>query len=94
MRKVLAVIILGVGVVAASSFSRTSNGVATDSQQPAAVFEPDGKLKLPVGYRRRFSRAQFVPNCLTGTEIGASLSLIRNTRNLAGVVLLALRPSV
>ena len=47
MRKVLAVIILGVGVVAASSFSRNTTRVAADSQQPTAVFEPDGKMKQP-----------------------------------------------
>jgi hypothetical protein len=47
MRKALAVIILGVGVVAASSFSRSPNRVAADSQQPTAVFEPDGKMKQP-----------------------------------------------
>ena len=47
MRKVLAVIILGVGVVAASSFSRNATRVAADSQRPTAVFEPDGKMKQP-----------------------------------------------
>ena len=47
MRKVLAVIILGVGVVAASSFSRNTTRVGADSQQPTAVFEPDGKMKQP-----------------------------------------------
>ena len=38
----------------------------------------------------RFSSVDY----LFGTEIGAPLSLIMNTRNFAGLVLLALRPTV
>lgn len=47
MRKILLVVILGLGVAAASSLPRYLNPVAADSSQTTAVFEPDGKLKLP-----------------------------------------------
>lgn len=71
MQKVLAVIILAAGVVAASSFSRSTNRVAADIQNSAAVFEPDGKLKLPVGYRRWvFVGAPLTPNGLNNGKAG------------------------
>src|SRR5215468_9763780 len=65
MRKILSVVILGVGVAAASSFSRHSNSVAADSSQTTAVFDSEGKMKLPVGYRRWvFIGAPLTPNAL------------------------------
>src|SRR5262245_6062946 len=50
MRKVIVVLILGLGVVAASSLPRYSVHVAA-AQPSTAVFDADGKLKLPEGYR-------------------------------------------
>ena len=65
MRKILLVMILGLGVAAASSLSRYSNPVAADSSQTTAVFDSDGKMKLPVGYRRWvFIGAPLTPNAL------------------------------
>src|SRR5713226_7370397 len=52
MRKFLLVVILAVGVVAVSSLPRHTSSVAADTQQSAAVFDSDGKLELPTGYRR------------------------------------------
>src|SRR6516165_11760456 len=65
MRKILLVVILGLGVAAASSLARYSNRVAADASQTTAVFDSDGKLKLPVGYRRWvFIGAPLTPNGL------------------------------
>lgn len=71
MRKVLVVIILGVGVVAASFFMRNTSGVAAATQQSAAVFGSDGKLKLPTGYRHWvFVGAPLTPNGLNNGKAG------------------------
>ena len=65
MREILLVMILGLGVAAASSLLRYSNPAAADSSQTTAVFDSDGKLKLPVGYRHWvFIGAPLTPNAL------------------------------
>jgi Cytochrome P460 len=65
MRRILLMVILGLGVVAASSRWRSSNSVIADTSQTSAVFDSDGKLKLPVGYRRWvFIGAPLTPNGL------------------------------
>src|SRR5215469_16918834 len=65
MRNIWLVVILGLGVAAASSLSRYSIPVAADSLQTTAVFDSDGKMKLPVGYRRWvFIGAPLTPNAL------------------------------
>jgi hypothetical protein len=46
MRKVIVVLLLGLGVLAASSLSRYSARVAA-APQSTAVFDAEGKLKLP-----------------------------------------------
>ena len=51
MRKVLLVLILGLGVFAASALIHDSSRLAAASEQSTAVFDAEGKLKLPVGYR-------------------------------------------
>src|SRR5262245_23342604 len=51
MRKVLLVVILISGVVAASSLLRYSNRVVAAAPQSMAVFDADGHLKLAVGHR-------------------------------------------
>src|ERR1051325_1247465 len=50
MRRLIVVLILGLGVLAASLLPRYSGRFAAVSQ-PTAVFDADGKLKLPEGYR-------------------------------------------
>jgi Cytochrome P460 len=47
MRKILTPVILGLAVVAASSLLRYSGHVVAAAPQSAAVFDSDGRLKLP-----------------------------------------------
>ena len=71
MRTSLLVVILAVGVVAASSFPRNTSNVAADTQHSTAVFDSDGKLKLPTGYRRWvFVGAPLTPNGLNNGKAG------------------------
>jgi hypothetical protein len=71
MRKVLLVVILVSGVVAASSLVRYSGRVAAAAPQSTAVFDSDGKLKLPVGYRHwAFLGAPLTPNGLNNGKAG------------------------
>jgi hypothetical protein len=71
MRNFLLVVILAVGVVAASSFPRNTSSVSADTQQSTAVFDSDGKLKLPTGYRRWvFVGAPLTPNGLNNGKAG------------------------
>ena len=53
MRKYLGllVIIAGVGLLAASPFPSNTSRVAAETQHSVAVFDSDGKMKLPTGYR-------------------------------------------
>lgn len=65
MRKILVVVILGLGAAAASSLLLDSNRVAADTPQTTAVFNSNGELKLPVGYRHWvFIGAPLTPNGL------------------------------
>ncbi len=71
MRNFLLVVILAVGVMAASSFPRNTNSVAADTQHSTAVFDSDGKLKLPTGYRRWvFVGAPLTPDGLNNGKAG------------------------
>jgi hypothetical protein len=71
MRSFLLVIILAAGVVAASSFPGSTTSVAADTQPSTAVFDSDGKLKLPTGYRRWvFVGAPLTPNGLNNGKAG------------------------
>ena len=65
MRKVLLVVILGLSVVAASSLPRYARPVAADTSQSTAVFDAQGRLKRPEGYRHWvFVGAPLTPNAL------------------------------
>src|SRR5262245_25621489 len=67
MKKCVLAIILGFGLVAASSFLLSARPVPAQTQQSSAVFDSDGKLKLPTGYRRWiFLGAPLTPNGLNG----------------------------
>jgi len=60
-----------VGVVAVSSLPRNTSSVAADTQHSTAVFDSDGKLKLPTGYRRWvFVGAPLTPNGLNNGKAG------------------------
>jgi hypothetical protein len=67
MKKYLFSLIAGVGVVATSWFVLNINTrpVAAQTQQSAAVFNPDGTLQLPTGFRKWvFVGAPLTPNGL------------------------------
>jgi hypothetical protein len=65
MQKYLLGIFGGLGVLAASSFLFNTGPVVAETQQSAAVFEPDGKVKLPTGFRAWvFVGAPLTPNAL------------------------------
>ena len=71
MRNFLLVVILAVGVVAVSSLPRNTSSVAADTQHSTAVFDSDGKLKLPTGYRRWvFVGAPLTPDGLNNGKAG------------------------
>ena len=71
MRKVLLVVILVSGVIAASSLLTYSRGVAAAASESTAVFHADGKLQLPVGYRHWvFIGAPLTPNGLNNGKAG------------------------
>ena len=87
MRKILMVVVLGLGVAAASSLLRYSNSVAAGSSQTTAVFDADGKMKRPEGYRHWvFVGAPLTPNALNngkanfpeGTVIVKELTRVLN----------------
>jgi hypothetical protein len=67
MKKYLVAIIAGVGVVATSSFVLNINtrSIAAQPQPSAAVFNPDGTMQLPTGFRKWvFVGAPLTPNAL------------------------------
>jgi len=64
MKRYLFSLIAGVGVVATSWFVLISP-IAAQTQQSAAVFNPDGTMQLPTGYRKWvFVGAPLTPNAL------------------------------
>jgi hypothetical protein len=72
MRNILLAAILAVGVVAASSLPRNTINVAADTQPSAAVFDSDGKLKLPNFSFRRWVLVgtPLTPNGLNNGQAG------------------------
>ena len=71
MRKVLLLVILGSGVIAASSLMRAPSRVVAATPQSTAVFDADGKLKRPEGYRHWvFVGAPLTPNALNNGKAG------------------------
>jgi hypothetical protein len=67
MKKYLFSLIAGVGVVATSWFVLNIDirPIAAQTQQSAAVFNPDGTLQLPTGFRKWvFVGAPLTPNAL------------------------------
>jgi len=67
MRKYSLVAIAGLGLLGAGLWPRTTTSIAAQSQTSAAVFLPDGKVKLPPGFRKWvFVGAPLTPNGLNG----------------------------
>jgi hypothetical protein len=59
------IIIAGVGLLAGTVFFPKTTSVAAESPQSTAVFDSDGKMKLPTGYRAWvFVGAPLTPNGL------------------------------
>src|SRR5215472_2273046 len=70
MRKVLVIAMLGLGVLAVSILPRHSGRVAA-APQSTAVFDAEGKLKRPEGYRHWvFVGAPLTPNGLNNGKAG------------------------
>jgi hypothetical protein len=64
-RKYVLAIMVGGGIIAAMSFRPSVRLVVAQTQHTAAVFDADGKLKLPSGFRRWvFLGAPLTPNAL------------------------------
>ncbi|MGH9760803.1 MAG: cytochrome P460 family protein [Blastocatellia bacterium] len=70
-RHVLAVTAIVVGLVAAGSFMINTRSARAQGQQSSAVFDSQGRLKLPTGYRTWvFLGAPLTPNGLNGGNAG------------------------
>jgi len=64
-------IIAGVGLVAISSFLVNTRPVAAQTQRSTTVFDSDGKMKLPTGFRKWvFVGAPLTPNGLNNGKAG------------------------
>jgi hypothetical protein len=71
MRRYLLTMIVGVGLVAATVFLLSTKPVAAQAQRSTAVFDSDGKLQLPTGFRRWvFVGAPLTPNGLNNGKAG------------------------
>jgi len=67
MRKYSLIAIAGIGLLGAGLWARTTTSIAAQSQTSTAVFLPDGKVKLPPGFRKWvFVGAPLTPNGLNG----------------------------
>jgi hypothetical protein len=67
MRKYPLIAIAGIGLLGAGLWPRTTTSIAAQNQTSTAVFLPDGKVKLPTGFRKWvFVGAPLTPNGLNG----------------------------
>ncbi len=65
MKRYLLALITGVSFVAMGSFLLNTTPIAAQTQPSTAVFGPDGKMKLPTGFRKWvFVGAPLTPNGL------------------------------
>src|SRR5215471_2927646 len=71
-RFALALVLVGIGLaLCGRSFRINSSRVAAELQQATAVFDSDGKLKLPTGFRSWvFVGAPLTPNGLNNGKAG------------------------
>jgi len=71
MQKYLSVIVVGLALAAASLFLVTTRPVAGQTQQSNSLFDSDGKMKLPTGFRKWvFVGAPLTPNGLNNGKAG------------------------
>ena len=68
---IAAIAIIGIDLMSAHLIPATTVGAAAQSQAATAVFLPDGKVKLPTGFRYWvFVGAPLTPNGLNGGQAG------------------------
>lgn len=71
MRKYLDLIVVGVGLAAVGLAGVTMERAAAQAAPPTAVFDSQGRLKLPTDYRKWvFVGAPLTPNALNGGDAG------------------------
>jgi hypothetical protein len=71
MRKYLPATIIGIALIAVTFVLPDTRPIAAQNQKSTAVFDSDGKLKLPTGYRRWiFVGAPLTPNGLNNGKAG------------------------
>lgn len=71
MQRYLLAIIIGVGMVALTLWIVNTSPVAARTQQSSVVYDSDGKMKLPTGYRAWvFLGAPLTPNGLNNNKAG------------------------
>jgi hypothetical protein len=71
MKKYLLAIVVGVGLIAGGALLSNTKAAAVKTQPLGPVFDADGKLKLPTGYRRWvFVGAPLTPNGLNNGKAG------------------------
>ena len=71
MQKYLLTIIVGLGLAASAVYLVVAKPVAAQTEQSSAVFDSDGKLELPTGFRKWvFVGAPLTPNGLNDGKAG------------------------
>src|SRR5262245_37317420 len=71
MRKYLVFAIVGIGLIGAAPWPRTTPAVAAQTRGSSAIFLPDGKVKLPAGFRKWvFVGSPLTPNGLNNGAAG------------------------
>ena len=71
MKKYLGVLVIIVGVVAVSLILYNTSQVAAQTEQWKAVFDSEGKVKVPTGFRAWvFVGAPLTPNGLNNGQAG------------------------
>lgn len=71
MKKCLLAIVVGIGLIAAGAVLSNTKAAGVNTQPTGPVFDADGKLKLPTGYRRWiFVGAPLTPNGLNNGKAG------------------------
>jgi len=71
MKKCLLAVVAGVGLIAGGALLSNTKAAAVKAQPTGPVFDADGKLKLPTGYRRWvFLGAPLTPNGLNNGKAG------------------------
>src|SRR5262245_24179952 len=71
MHKYLLATFAGTALIGSWLWLRTPSAVAAAGEQPSAVFEPDGRVRVPTGFRNWvFVGAPLTPNGLNNGEAG------------------------